>query len=117
MHDGTSLPRGLTVRWRRRRLHGERPDTSPVSPAHMNWSAHFPQYFHADGTPAGPERKRVEFADVGCGYGGLLGTQPFGAGGTPDGPCSDSTVALACDGLPSSPRTAQWRSPRSTPRR
>lgn len=36
----------------------------PASPAHMDWDAHYPAF-------AG-EGKTPEFADVGCGFGGLL---------------------------------------------
>ena len=50
-----------------------RPCVSPVSPEQMNWSRYYPAYFAPDGTPTGPTRRQVEFADVGCGYGGLLG--------------------------------------------
>jgi len=47
----------------------------------MDWATHYPQYFAplTDGTaaaPSGPEsstpQKEVEWADVGCGFGGLL---------------------------------------------
>ena len=61
---------------------------SPVSPSQMDWSTLYPQFFAPmanteggepaekrrcieSGEPA--EQRRVEFADVGCGYGGLLG--------------------------------------------
>lgn len=42
----------------------------------MNWSAHYPAYFDPPSAPGqgstpGPQRKQVEFADVGCGFGGL----------------------------------------------
>lgn len=40
----------------------------------MDWSTHFPAYFDAAGpvnTGTG-KGKEVEFADVGCGFGGLL---------------------------------------------
>ncbi len=47
-------------------------DRSPVHPLLMNWHKHYPQFYRADGTFAGDPRQ-VEFADVGCGYGGLLG--------------------------------------------
>ncbi|XP_063585379.1 tRNA (guanine-N(7)-)-methyltransferase-like [Penaeus indicus] len=40
----------------------------PVCPAEMDWSPYFPKYFPGDIT------KKVEFADIGCGYGGLLVT-------------------------------------------
>ncbi|KAK7082601.1 tRNA (guanine-N(7)-)-methyltransferase [Halocaridina rubra] len=38
----------------------------PVCPGSVDWSIHFPKYFPGDGI------KKVEFADIGCGYGGLL---------------------------------------------
>ncbi|KIO28716.1 hypothetical protein M407DRAFT_242919 [Tulasnella calospora MUT 4182] len=53
----------------------------PASPAEMDWSIHYPKYFPLRGTSenldAGPSNsalisKKVEFADVGCGFGGLL---------------------------------------------
>ena len=46
---------------------------SPVSPEAMDWSPYYPQYFSKD--TAQPERQQhlVRFADIGCGYGGLLG--------------------------------------------
>jgi hypothetical protein len=40
----------------------------------MDWSTLYPSYFtkaKSDGTTSPP--KTVEFADIGCGYGGLLG--------------------------------------------
>jgi len=40
----------------------------------MNWHGHFPAYFNLDGSPSGLVKHQVEFADIGCGYGGLLGT-------------------------------------------
>ncbi|KAK4048539.1 tRNA (guanine-N(7)-)-methyltransferase (tRNA(m7G46)-methyltransferase) [Microbotryomycetes sp. JL201] len=48
----------------------------PASPDSMDWSLHFPRYFSKPGDA--DERRqdgsshRVEFADVGCGFGGLL---------------------------------------------
>jgi len=38
----------------------------PVSPNSMDWSGLFPKMASVEG--------KVEFADIGCGYGGLLGT-------------------------------------------
>lgn len=35
----------------------------------MDWTRHFPQYYPVK---EGEEQKKVEFADIGCGYGGLL---------------------------------------------
>ena len=57
---------------------------SPVKPSEMDWSALYPHYFATasgnteDGAsrdePASKRRKyEVHFADIGCGYGGLLG--------------------------------------------
>lgn len=50
----------------------------PVKPAAMDWHEYFPQYFkplqddqHSETTDT-VSVKRVEFADIGCGYGGLL---------------------------------------------
>lgn len=40
----------------------------------MDWSTHYPAYFsqpNEDGTIT-PGEKKVEWADVGCGFGGLL---------------------------------------------
>lgn len=39
----------------------------------MNWSTLYPQHFSNNEQT----RKCVEFADVGCGYGGLLGKYIF----------------------------------------
>lgn len=44
-------------------------DASPQSPEQMDWSVHYPKYF-APGASSG--EKQVEWADVGCGFGGLL---------------------------------------------
>ncbi|KAG0228036.1 tRNA (guanine-N(7)-)-methyltransferase (tRNA(m7G46)-methyltransferase) [Actinomortierella wolfii] len=51
----------------------------PISPAHMDWSQYFPKHFAPKNAEAGSEGavtkdsgKKVEFADIGCGYGGLL---------------------------------------------
>lgn len=51
------------------------PANSPPSPDKMDWSTHFPTFFQPP--PAQGEGsvnlkgKKVEFADVGCGFGGL----------------------------------------------
>lgn len=42
----------------------------PVCPEEMDWSELYPEIF--TGTPSEKEPPRVEFADIGCGYGGLL---------------------------------------------
>ena len=43
---------------------------SPASPREMDWSTHYPKHCAppADTEPS----KKVEFADIGCGFGGLL---------------------------------------------
>lgn len=65
-------------RWYRQRAHANPfSDHSleyPTQPSEMNWGTIYPTYF--DSTTgahrAGHETKNVEFADVGCGFGGLL---------------------------------------------
>ncbi|PGH12083.1 tRNA (guanine-N(7)-)-methyltransferase [Helicocarpus griseus UAMH5409] len=49
----------------------------PISPAHMDWSTHFPAFVDPDAgnvNLSGARRltKDVEIADIGCGFGGLL---------------------------------------------
>ncbi|KAG8990113.1 tRNA (guanine-N(7)-)-methyltransferase (tRNA(m7G46)-methyltransferase) [Tulasnella sp. 427] len=53
----------------------------PASPADMGWSIHYPKYFPAAGSSdnaatspssQASQPRKVEFADVGCGFGGLL---------------------------------------------
>lgn len=40
----------------------------------MDWSELYPAYFQQNDTnTTGDKQRQVEFADVGCGYGGLLG--------------------------------------------
>lgn len=41
---------------------------SPASPSEMDWSTHYPAFCGKDA----PQQKKVEFADIGCGFGGLL---------------------------------------------
>ena len=51
---------------------------SPVSPDAMDWRALFPAFYSAKTETEGSvDRKcsKVEFADIGCGYGGLLGNE------------------------------------------
>lgn len=50
---------------------------SPISPAHMDWTAHFPAFVDKDPNQVnlGGVRKLVrdvEVVDIGCGFGGLL---------------------------------------------
>ena len=41
---------------------------SPSNPSLMNWHAHYPSLI----PESGPAAARVEIADIGCGFGGLL---------------------------------------------
>ena len=50
----------------------------PVQPSTMDWSQYYPHYFKPknndvnNGTEVVVSSSKVEFADIGCGYGGLL---------------------------------------------
>jgi tRNA G46 methylase TrmB len=44
--------------------------SSPASPEEMDWSTHYPKFFDEEGKAK--DGKQVEWADVGCGFGGLL---------------------------------------------
>ncbi|XP_012064587.1 PREDICTED: tRNA (guanine-N(7)-)-methyltransferase [Atta cephalotes] len=46
----------------------------PIKPELMDWSILYPQYFQSNDEQTLETQKCVEFADVGCGYGGLLVT-------------------------------------------
>ncbi|KAL9936150.1 hypothetical protein V8E36_004992 [Tilletia maclaganii] len=78
-------------RWYRQRAHAnpfsDHDLVYPASPAHMDWSVHYPAHFpkagesstsaaaqapHATGAVSNTSGKKVEFADIGCGFGGLL---------------------------------------------
>lgn len=39
----------------------------------MDWSSLYPEYF-SDNQDENERKPGVEFADIGCGYGGLLGS-------------------------------------------
>lgn len=41
---------------------------SPITPSHMDWSKYYPERVN----PKEKINPEVEFADIGCGYGGLL---------------------------------------------
>ena len=50
---------------------------SPTSPSAMDWSTHYPAFISPSASTTSPNTplqltKRVEIADVGCGFGGLL---------------------------------------------
>lgn len=67
----THLPR---KRFYRARAHSNPLSDShfpvPISPSHVDYSVHFPQLFSS--SDEGGDSKKIEFADVGCGFGGLL---------------------------------------------
>uniref|UniRef100_A0A0D3DCZ7 tRNA (guanine-N(7)-)-methyltransferase n=1 Tax=Brassica oleracea var. oleracea TaxID=109376 RepID=A0A0D3DCZ7_BRAOL len=66
----TGLPR---KRFYRARAHSNPLSDShfpiPISPSHVDFSLHFPKFV---GTNNEEVSKKVEFADIGCGFGGLL---------------------------------------------
>lgn len=64
-------------RWYRQRAHANPfSDHSleyPARPEEMNWSTIFPDYYNReDGSKKAETCRGVEFADVGCGFGGLI---------------------------------------------
>ncbi|KAK3010437.1 hypothetical protein RJ639_012198 [Escallonia herrerae] len=67
----TRLPR---KRFYRARAHSNPLSDShfpvPISPSHVDYSLHYPQFFQSSDIVAG--FKKIEFADIGCGFGGLL---------------------------------------------
>ncbi|XP_035215311.1 tRNA (guanine-N(7)-)-methyltransferase-like [Stegodyphus dumicola] len=44
----------------------------PLTPAAMDWSPYYPTYFSNEPKDSNGKQPMVEFADIGCGYGGLL---------------------------------------------
>ncbi|XP_023689092.1 tRNA (guanine-N(7)-)-methyltransferase isoform X1 [Paramormyrops kingsleyae] len=44
----------------------------PLCPEEMDWSQLYPEFFSGPGNASAKAGARVEFADIGCGYGGLL---------------------------------------------
>lgn len=46
---------------------------SPIKPQLMDWCTLYPRYFPSGNQQSQEPQKHVEFADIGCGYGGLLG--------------------------------------------
>lgn len=67
----TGLPR---KRFYRARAHSNPLSDShfpiPISPCHVDYSLHYPQFFPSSDKIDGA--KKIQFADVGCGFGGLL---------------------------------------------
>lgn len=67
----TRLPR---KRFYRARAHSNPLSDShfpvPVSPHHVEYSLHYPHFFPSSESP--PDSKKIVFADIGCGFGGLL---------------------------------------------
>ncbi|XP_020212801.1 tRNA (guanine-N(7)-)-methyltransferase isoform X2 [Cajanus cajan] len=67
----TGLPR---KRFYRARAHSNPLSDShfpvPISPSHVDYSLHYPQLFPSSGQA--DSSKKIQFADVGCGFGGLL---------------------------------------------
>lgn len=67
----TRLPR---KRFYRARAHSNPLSDShfpvPVSPHHVEYSLHYPHFYPSSDSQSNP--KKIEFADVGCGFGGLL---------------------------------------------
>lgn len=51
-------------------------ENSPSSPKEMVWANHFPKFFPATADGVAVEAytygKKVEVADIGCGFGGLI---------------------------------------------
>ncbi|XP_071735495.1 tRNA (guanine-N(7)-)-methyltransferase-like [Rutidosis leptorrhynchoides] len=67
----TRLPR---KRFYRARAHSNPLSDShfpvPISPNHVEYSIHYPHFFPSSNSQS--NSKKIEFADVGCGFGGLL---------------------------------------------
>ena len=71
-NTGTTLPRKKNFR---QRAHcnplADSQFDAPAHPGAVDWRAHFPEFF-AKREDAGEEAVKVRFADIGCGFGGLL---------------------------------------------
>ncbi|KAK9097498.1 hypothetical protein Sjap_022995 [Stephania japonica] len=46
----------------------------PIKPSHLSLSHHYPHFFPSSSPDQSDGQKRIEFADIGCGFGGLLVT-------------------------------------------
>ncbi|GKU85383.1 hypothetical protein SLEP1_g62 [Rubroshorea leprosula] len=70
-NKSTGLPR---KRFYRARAHSNPLSDShfpvPISPSHVEYSLHYPQFFPSSEEVEGS--KKIQFADIGCGFGGLL---------------------------------------------
>ncbi|KAK4259329.1 hypothetical protein QN277_005671 [Acacia crassicarpa] len=71
LSKSTGLPR---KRFYRARAHSNPLSDShfpvPISPSHVDYSLHYPEYFPPSDQANNP--KKIQFADIGCGFGGLL---------------------------------------------
>ncbi|KAM6550064.1 hypothetical protein CsatB_021740 [Cannabis sativa] len=71
LSKSTGLPR---KRFYRARAHSNPLSDShfpiPISPANVDYSTHYPQLFPSSERSEGS--KKIQFADIGCGFGGLL---------------------------------------------
>ncbi|KAL3464755.1 putative methyltransferase-domain-containing protein [Aspergillus heterothallicus] len=84
--DGAASPAGSVLHLPQKKYYRQRAHANPFSdhmleypltPAHMDWSTHFPAYVNPDAaqtnaTGARKLLKDVEVVDIGCGFGGLL---------------------------------------------
>ncbi|KAJ4966407.1 hypothetical protein NE237_018256 [Protea cynaroides] len=80
MNKSTHLPR---KRFYRARAHSNPLSDShfpvPITPSHVDYSLHYPHFFPSNdvisthqATSSGVHSKKIQFADIGCGFGGLL---------------------------------------------
>jgi len=69
----------------------------------MDWSTHYPKFYNEDGKSK--DGQKVEWADVGCGFGGLLMSL---APQFPDTLMLGTSLSLS--GSPSRADNKEWRS-------
>lgn len=78
MIDAETLLKPPQKRFYRQRAHAnvfiDHALVYPVRPEEMDWSTHYPSFLSSlsSSSPLFADRKQVEWADVGCGFGGLL---------------------------------------------
>ena len=72
-NTGTALPRKKNFR---QRAHcnplADSQFDAPAHPGDVDWRAHFPEFFAKRADAGDEEARKVRFADIGCGFGGLL---------------------------------------------